>query len=44
MSGAEQDEYDKNIQDAEKLINSIKIDRNVMENVQQNQSKPTLKN
>lgn len=34
----------KIFEDAEKLINSIKIDRNVMENVQQNQSKPTLKN
>jgi serine/threonine-protein kinase len=40
--GAEQAEYDKNIQDVEKLINSIKIDRNAMENVQVNQAnKPT---
>ena len=28
---------DKNIQDIEKLINSIKIDREAMENVQENQ-------
>jgi hypothetical protein len=39
--GAEQAEYDKNIQDVEKLINSIKIDRNAMENVGQNQKEPT---
>ena len=40
--GAEQTEYDKNIQDVEKLINSIKIDRDAMENVQVNQQdKPT---
>lgn len=40
--GAEQAEYDKNIQDVEKLINSIKIDRDAMENVQVNQEdKPT---
>lgn len=39
--GAEQDEYDKNIQDVEKLINSIKIDRDAMQNVQQNQNNPT---
>lgn len=39
--GAEQDEYDKNIQDVEKMLNSIKIDRNAMENVQQNQNEPT---
>jgi hypothetical protein len=40
--GAEQAEYDKNIQDVEKLINSIKIDRNAMENVQVNQeNRPT---
>lgn len=40
--GAEQAEYDKNIQDVEKMINSIKIDRNAMENVQVNQeNKPT---
>jgi serine/threonine-protein kinase len=40
--GAEQAEYDKNIQDVEKLINSIKIDRDAMENVQVNQAdKPT---
>jgi hypothetical protein len=35
--GAETAEYDKNIQDVEKMINSIKIDRNAMENVQENQ-------
>ena len=40
--GAEQAEYDKNIQDVEKLKNSIKIDRDAMENVQANQEdKPT---
>lgn len=39
--GAEQAEYDKNIQDVQKMINSIKIDRNAMENVQQDQNKPT---
>jgi len=39
--GAEQAEYDKNIQDVEKLINSIKIDRNAMENVNANNEKPT---
>lgn len=40
--GAEQAEYDKNIQNVEKLINSIKIDRDAMENVQVNQEdKPT---
>lgn len=39
--GAEQAEYDKNIQDVEKLINSIKIDRDAMENVQQNQNQPS---
>lgn len=40
--GAEQAEYDKNIQDIEKVINSIKIDRDAMENVQVNQeNKPT---
>jgi hypothetical protein len=31
--GAEAPEYDKNIQDVEKPINSIKIDREAMENV-----------
>lgn len=36
--GAEQAEYDKNIQDVEKLLNSIKIDREAMENVEQNQA------
>jgi len=39
--GAEQAEYDKNIQDVEKLVNSIKIDREAMNNVQQNQQEPT---
>jgi hypothetical protein len=38
--GAEQAEYDKNIQDVEKLLNSIKINRNAMENVQENQNQP----
>ena len=39
--GAEAPEYDKNIQDVKKLINSIKIDRNAMGNVQENQDQPT---
>lgn len=36
--GAETAEYDKNIQDVEKMINSIKIDREALENVQANQA------
>ena len=36
--GAEPAEYDKNIQDVEKMINSIKIDREALENVQANQA------
>ena len=36
--GAETAEYDKNIQDVEKMINSIKIDRDALENVQANQA------
>jgi serine/threonine-protein kinase len=39
--GAEQAEYDKNIQDVEKMLNSIKVDRDAMKNVQQNQNEPT---
>lgn len=39
--GAESAEYDKNIQDVEKLVNSIKIDREAMENIEQNQQEPT---
>ena len=39
--GAEQAEYDKNIQDIEKMVNSIKIDREAMENVEENQDEPT---
>ena len=40
--GAESAEYDKNIQDVEKMINSIKIDRDAMDNIQVNQGdKPT---
>ncbi len=40
--GAEAAEYDKNIQDVEKMINSIKIDREAMQSVQENQEdKPT---
>jgi hypothetical protein len=35
--GAEAAEYDKNSQDVEKMINSIKIDRSAMEMVQENQ-------
>jgi eukaryotic-like serine/threonine-protein kinase len=36
--GAETAEYDKNIQDVEKMINSIKIDRDALENVQATQA------
>ena len=36
--GAETAEYDKNIQDVEKMMNSIKIDRQAMESVQENQA------
>jgi hypothetical protein len=36
--GAETAEYDKNVQDVEKMINSIKIDRDALENVQANQA------
>lgn len=39
--GAEQAEYDKNIQDVEKMINSIKIDREAMDNIQQIQEEPS---
>jgi hypothetical protein len=39
--GAEEPEYQKNLQNIEKLINSIKIDRNAMKNVQENQNQPT---
>lgn len=39
--GAEQAEYDNNIQDVEKLINSIKIDSEAMDNIQQDQKEPT---
>ena len=39
--GAEQSEYDKNIQDVQKMLNSIKIDRNAMENLQVNQNEPS---
>jgi hypothetical protein len=39
--GAEQAEYDKNIQDVEKLINSIKIDREALETAQQNEEEPS---
>lgn len=35
--GAEQAEYDKNIQNVEKMINSIKIDRAALENQQDNE-------
>ncbi len=38
---AEDSEYEKNIQNIEKLINSVKIDRDAMENVQENQNQPT---
>ena len=36
--GAEPAEYDKNIQDVEKMISSIKIDRDALKNVQTNQA------
>ena len=36
--GAETAEYDKNIQNVEKMINSIKINRDALENVQANQA------
>jgi eukaryotic-like serine/threonine-protein kinase len=39
--GAEEPEYQKNLQDVEKLINSAKIDRNAMNNVEEKQSQPT---
>jgi hypothetical protein len=39
--GAEPAEYDKNIQDVEKMINSIKIDREAIENAPENQDEPT---
>jgi hypothetical protein len=39
--GAEAPEYDKNIQDVEKLIISIKIDMVAMEKVQENQGEFT---
>src|SRR5687767_1084454 len=35
--GAESAEYDKNVQDVDKMINSIKIDRDALENIQTNQ-------
>lgn len=38
--GAEDNEYQKNIQDIEKLINSVRIDRNAMKNVQESQNRP----
>lgn len=38
--GAEASEYQKNIQDIEKLINSVRIDRNAMKNVQESQNSP----
>jgi len=39
--GAEQPEFQKNIQNIEKLINSIKIDGNAMKNVKQTQNQPS---
>ncbi len=39
--GAEVPEYTKNLQNVEKLIDSIKIDQNAMENVKENQNQPT---
>ena len=39
--GAEVPEYTKNLQNVEKLIDSIKIDSNAMENVKENQNQPT---
>jgi eukaryotic-like serine/threonine-protein kinase len=39
--GAEIPEYSKNLQNVEKMINSIKIDEKAMENVKENQNQPT---
>jgi hypothetical protein len=39
--GAEVPQYTKNLENVEKLINSIKIDQNAMENVKENQNQPT---
>lgn len=39
--GAKAPEYDKNMQDVKKLINSIKIDREAMEIAQENQDQLT---
>lgn len=39
--GAEQAEYDKHIQDIEKMLNSIKIDAEAIQNAQQNQAQPS---
>lgn len=39
--GAEVQQYQKNLGDVEKLIDSIKIDQNAMENVKENQNQPT---
>jgi len=38
---AEESQYDKSVQDFEKMLNSIKIDREAMKNVGQNQNQPT---
>jgi len=39
--GAEESQYEKYLPDVEKMINSIKVDRDAMENVQENQNQPT---
>ena len=39
--GAEQPEFQRNIQNIEKLINSIKIDGNAMKNVKEGQNQPS---
>jgi len=38
---AEESQYDKSVPDFEKMVNSIKIDREAMKNVQENQNQPT---
>ena len=39
--GAEVPQYSKNLQNVEKMINSIKIDENAMNDVKENQNQPT---
>ena len=39
--GAEEPEYQKNLQDVQKLINSINIDPNALKNLGEKQGQPT---